>query len=24
MSKRDPHWFDIFRKQLRQKPHLDS
>jgi type IV secretory pathway TrbD component len=24
MSKRDPHWFDIFRKQLRQATHLDS
>ena len=24
MSKRDPHWFDIFRKQLRQSTHLDS
>ena len=24
MSKRDPHWFDIFRRHLRQPTHLDS
>ena len=24
MSKRDPHWFDIFRRHVRQPTHLDS
>ncbi len=24
MSKRDPHWFDIFRQHLRQPTYLDS
>ena len=24
MSKRDPHWFDVFRHHLRQPTHLDS
>jgi type IV secretory pathway TrbD component len=24
MSKKDPHWFDIFRRQLRQPNYLDS
>ena len=24
MSKSDPHWFDIFRRHLRQPTHLDS
>src|SRR5450432_772628 len=24
MSKRDPHWFDIFRRHVRQPTHSDS